>query len=85
VGELETTMTRRELMDWRRFELQAPLPDRLIDIHFGMVCSIMVNLMRSADTTAAQPSDFFVLREREPQPDDGMSEIDRLRLQWRGG
>ena len=72
-------------MDWRRFELQAPLPDRLIDIHFGMVCSIMVNLMRSADTTPAQPSDFFVLREGEPKPDTGMSEIDRLRLQWRGG
>ena len=81
-------MSLRELLSWQRFEaLHQPLPDRLSDIHFGMVCSIMVNLMRTADASPAPASDFFVLRERKPAPapSDGLSEIDRLRLQWRGG
>ena len=79
-------MSVRELHDWMRFEgWHQPLPDRLGDIHVGLLCSIMVNLVRSADAMAAQPSDFFVIRDREPPPDDGLSEIDRQMLSWRGG
>ena len=78
-------MSAREFLDWQRFEaMHQPLPDQLSDIHIGMVCSMMVNIMRSADTAPVKPSDFFVLRDRAPV-DDGLSEVDRLRLQWRGG
>jgi hypothetical protein len=79
-------MPLRELYDWGRLEaFHQPLPDRLADLHSALLCSIVVNLVRSADAQPAQPSDFFVIREREPQPDDGLNEIDRQMLNWRGG
>jgi hypothetical protein len=80
-------MSHRELMDWYRFEaLHQPLPDRLADLHSGMLCSVIVNLVRSAESTPASPSDFLVIREPEaPPPDDGLSEVDRQRIAWRGG
>jgi hypothetical protein len=86
VGQLEAAMTWRELLDWRRFEaLTQPLPDKLTDIHFAMVCSIICNLVRSAESLPASPADFFVIREPAPPPDDGLSEVDRQMLAWRGG
>jgi hypothetical protein len=87
VGEIETSMTMRELRDWQRFEWlnRRPLPDRLGDVHFAMVLSAMVNLMRSSDSPPAMPADFFVLRDPEPEPARSpISEIDRLRTAWRG-
>jgi hypothetical protein len=83
VGEIEATMTVRELNDWRRFEglNRRPLPDQLSDIHFAMVLSTMVNLMRTSEAPAMSAADFFVLRERA---ESEVSEIDRLRAQWRG-
>lgn len=90
VGELELRMTQRELHDWLRFEaLTQPLPDKLSDIHFAMVCSVATNLARALyapDAQAATPRDFMVIRDREPAPpDDGLSEVDRQRIAWRGG
>jgi hypothetical protein len=87
VGHLERAMSHRELRDWRLFEaLNQPLPDRLADIHNGLLCSLMVNLVRSEDSPAVRPDDFFVIREPvSPQADDGLSEVDRQRLAWRGG
>ena len=80
-------MSLRELYDWGRLEaFHQPLPDRLSDLHSALLCSIVVNLVRSADCQPARPADFFVIREREqPPPDDGVSEIDRQMLNWRGG
>ena len=80
-------MSARELSDWARFDaLNQPLPDRLSDLHFGLLCSVMVNLQRSADASPVLASDFFVIREPEPPPpDDGLSEVDRQMLNWRGG
>ena len=87
VGQLEQAMPHRELRDWRLFEvLHQPLPDRLADIHNSLLCSLMVNLTRSADAAAVRPDDFFVIREPTPRADDdGVSEVDRQRLAWRGG
>ena len=90
VSQLEATMTQRELRDWHRFEAFAqPLPDRLSDIHTAMLCSVMSNIARAIfapDAQPASPADYFVIRERAPPPeDDGLSEVDRQRLAWRGG
>lgn len=79
-------MTCRELVDWQRFEaFHQPLPDRLADLHSALLCSIVVNLVRAAGTERARVSDFFVLRDDREPPDDGLSEVDRARLAWRGG
>ena len=86
VGDLEASMSLRELLDWHRFEaLHQPLPDRLADIHVAMLASIIVNLARSTDSIPARPGDFLVIRERELPPDDGLSEVDRQMANWRGG
>ena len=86
VGQLETAMSQRELLDWYRFDgLTQPLPDKLLDIHAGQLCALIVNIVRAADAPAARPADFFVIRERVPPPDDGLSEVDRQMLAWRGG
>jgi hypothetical protein len=87
VGDLETSMSLRELLDWQRFEaLHQPLPDRLSDLHMAMLCSIIVNLVRPSDAAPARAADFLVIRDRDPSPpDDGMSEVDRQALNWRGG
>lgn len=86
VGQLERRMTHRELLDWRRFDaLNQPLPDKLADLHAAMLCSIVVNIARSAEATPASPADFFVIRDPAPPPDDGLSEVDRQMLAWRGG
>jgi hypothetical protein len=51
-----------------------------------MLCSIIVNLVRAADATPARPADFYFIRDHvPPPPDDGMSEVDRQMLNWRGG
>lgn len=87
VADLESSMTMRELLDWQRFEaMHEPLPDRLADIHVATLAAIIVNLARAPDAMPARPADFFVIRDREPlPPDDGLSEIDRQMLNWRGG
>jgi hypothetical protein len=78
-------MSKRELYHWHLFDAaHQPLPDRLADIHFGMVLSAMVNLMRSADSAPVAASDFFVIRDRSPAAGPEVQEIDRLRAQWRG-
>ena len=65
VAQLEIEMTDRELRHWRLFDaLHVPLPDRLADIHFALMASIMVNLNRAADSAAVSPSDFYVIRDR---------------------
>lgn len=78
-------MPLRELRDWQWFDMaHEPLPDRLADIHNGMIIATMVNIMRAPDSPPVLPSDYFVIREREPGAQPALSEIDRLRAQWRG-
>jgi hypothetical protein len=85
VGELRARMSQRELIDWQLFELEQPLPDRLSDLHAAMLASIVVNIARSSDAAPVTPTDFLILRARAPEPDDGLDEIDRQRMAWRGG
>jgi hypothetical protein len=87
VAELETTLTHREFTDWLRFEATvSPLPDKLADLHNAIVCSLIVNAVRSADSPPARPADFLIINEiRAALPDDGMSEVERAMLAWRGG
>lgn len=87
VGELEATMSHRELMEWLRFEATAsPLPDRMADIHFGRVSSLIVNAARGADSEPVTTDDFLIIRDRRIEPqDDGRSEAERLQAVWRGG
>jgi hypothetical protein len=85
VAEIEAQMTMRELRHWQLFEgAHEPLPDRLSDIHTGVLASLMVNIMRSADAEPARPQDFFVIRDRAAPAEPAVREIDRLRAQWRG-
>lgn len=89
VHELRHSMSWRELQDWRRYDILHPLPDKLPDIHHGILISTLVNLTRSAETMPAVPADFFVLRDRaiEPEADvpQGMSEAERAQAIWNGG
>ena len=86
VGELELSMTERELRDWYRFEaLHELLPDKLADLHNALLCSIVVNLVRTADAMPVGPADFFCIRDRVPPPAETMSEVDRQMRNWRGG
>jgi hypothetical protein len=83
VDELEISMSRRELRDWETFDtMHEPLPDRLMDIHFSMIASLVVNLMRDADAPLIPVADFFVIKDRAPARVG--DEIDTLRAQWRG-
>ena len=52
-----------------------------------MLAAIIVNLARAPDAMPARPADFLVIRDRvfELPPDDGLSEIDRQMMNWRGG
>jgi hypothetical protein len=72
------------LRHWQWFDMaHEPLPDRLADIHNGMIMATMVNIMRAPESAPVAPSDFFVIRERA-EPEEPVPEIDRLRAQWRG-
>jgi hypothetical protein len=87
VGELEVTMTERELRDWYRFEaLHELLPDKLADLHHALLCSIVCNVARSADAAPFGPADFYCIRDRAPpRAADAESEVDRQMRAWRGG
>jgi len=91
VGELRRAMSWRELQRWQLFDVLHPLPDRLADLHHGILISTIVNIMRSSDAPPAIPADFFVLRERaiepeaEQQQSDGITEAERLQTLWNGG
>jgi hypothetical protein len=78
-------MSFKELSDWRRFERIEPLPDRLADIHNAMLCSIVVNLVRSSDAAPVGVPEFFVLREPSKPEDDGPTEAERMSVALRGG
>ena len=78
-------MSLRELRDWQWFEAaHEPLPDRLADVHNGMIASLMVNLNRTAESAPVTPADFFVIKDRTAPTKPEVPEIDRLRAQWRG-
>lgn len=88
VSELRRTLTWRELADWIKFDALHPLPDRLADLHHGILMAALVNITRAPEGTPAVPADFFVLRERHVEPeveDPQLSEADRLAVVWRGG
>jgi hypothetical protein len=89
VAELEISMSMRELIDWERYEaLHAPLPDRLIDSHFAVLCSLVVNIVRGSDSAPVPAADFLQARRQTPPAADGLDEIDevdRQRIAWRGG
>jgi hypothetical protein len=87
VGELEVTMTERELVDWYRFEaMHELLPDKLADLHNALLCSIVVNLVRTTEATPVGPADFYCIQDREPRRHaETMSEAERQMRNWRGG
>jgi hypothetical protein len=65
-------MSERELRDWYAFATERPLPDELADVHSALICSIVANLARGADTAAYATSDFLVLhRPAPPAPAPG--------------
>ena len=87
VSELKRTMSWVELQRWRAFDVLHPLPDRLADIHHGILMSALCNITRGEGSAPAVAADFFVLREpqAEPEvatPDDGLTEADRLQRIW---
>jgi hypothetical protein len=64
VGELDRTMTVREFQDWRKFEAEQPLPDRLGDLQNALLATVAANIMRSSDSPPATLSDFLILKDR---------------------
>lgn len=79
-------MSERELLDWYRFEATtAPLPDKLIDLHFAALSSLAVNLMRSSTTAPVSFAEFLIIREPRPAPPSSLTESERLRAQWEAG
>ena len=90
VNELKRTMSWRELHSWQVFDALHPLPDRLPDIHHGILMSTLVNMMRAQHQPPAVATDYFVLREpirSEPEVAraDGLTEAERLKRIWESG
>ena len=77
VDEVERGMSDRELRDWLAFAAEHPLPDDLADLHSAMICSIVANLGRGADTAPVAVSDFLVLSRPAPPepPPEGVVEL----------
>jgi hypothetical protein len=89
VRELKRSMSWAEYDCWRRFDALHPLPDKLADIHHGILMAALVNLTRAQHSVPAIPGDFFVLRDPEPRfdpeaPLPGETEVDRVRRLWEG-
>ena len=82
VAELEPRCRSRAVRLGRLEAFHEPLPDRLADLHSGLL-ALVVNLVRRP-MPAGAASDFFVIRDREAT-DDGLSEVDRQMAHWRGG
>lgn len=82
-------MTWYEFQQWHRFDSLHPMPDRLADIHHGILMSALVNITRAEGSAPADAADYFVLRARAGEPEtertDGVSEAERLQAIWRGG
>lgn len=80
-------MTHRELRDWQRYEATvSPLPDRLADMHFALLSSLVINRTRSSDSEPVAMSDFYLIKEAPPTfEDDGLTESERAAKIWRGG
>lgn len=62
-------MSERELRDWYRFAVEHPLPDELADLHNALLCQIVANIARSADSPALQLADFLILSPRVAVPE----------------
>ena len=85
MSELERRASLNELIRWRLFDAEWPLPDVLSDIHNAMRCAIAVNSVRSADTPAVDTNEFRVLRERvKPKDEPEVIEAHRFRAQFGG-
>jgi len=80
-------MSFAEMLSWRTFDALHPMPDRLPDIHHGILMSAIVNMQRDPKSMPATAADFFVFRERFAEPeleDQGLSEAERLQRIWQG-
>lgn len=81
-------MTHRELLEWMRYEATvSPLPDRLTDMHFALLASIVINRTRSSDSEPVQMSDFYMIHDAPiaDDEDDDRTEAERAAQTWRGG
>jgi len=88
VGEIERTMSFRELLHWGLFELARPLPDELADLHSALISTVVVNLTRSADAPPAQMADFLMQRRplpEAPRAPRELSEAEKFRAALAGG
>lgn len=85
VGDLMLRMTVAEAHDWRKFFDTRPWPEDAADLQNAILCSIVANLVRGANTPAHKADDFRVLRRREPQPttDQALSMADRFMMERR--
>jgi hypothetical protein len=81
VGELDRSMTLRELAGWRRYAAERPLPDQLLDLHLARLAAMIVNAMRSPETPPAETADFVILRPRQaaPEAEPGLTEAERMK------
>jgi hypothetical protein len=68
VGEIERTMTIRELSEWQRYCFHHPLPAEVADIHGAMHTALLANIHRARDAPMVDAVDFMVLRTK-PEPD----------------
>jgi hypothetical protein len=86
VAELETGMSDRELRDWALFDATCePLPDRLIDIHFAQMASLVCNLVRSSDAQPITAQNFYRIREHQEAALVVVDEdVDEQIRKWRG-
>jgi len=64
VGEIERTMSVKELQRWRVFTVTHPLPADLLDTHCSMLAHIIANIARSPSQQAYRPEQFFLIRQR---------------------
>jgi len=61
----------REYVMWRKFNSEHPFPFELIDLHGAMLCSVVLNLVRSADSPPHDMRKFLLLDRPKVEEDDG--------------
>lgn len=80
VAVMESTMTARELDDWRRFYAAEPWGEARADHRTGLVCSVIANVNRGRGKAPFSPLDFMPYARAEAREAEAAEAADPKRL-----
>lgn len=76
VGELSSSLSSRELMEWMAFDSMEPIGDRRGDLQNAMLMCLLANINRDPKKSPYRVSDFIPTYEpRKPQTPEYMLQI----------